>query len=163
MLAEVQAALPDDVLVQTKQQFIDHELAFWKQSTPIGFIFFLGTVMGFIVGVVICYQILYSDIDDHMPEFATLKAMGYANRYFVRSCCKRACGCRRSAFCRAIVVAALLYAALGWTTGLLLDLTAPRVIGRAAVDRGDVRRVWLPGAAARVPGRSGRVVLTETQ
>ena len=51
--------------------------------TPIGYIFWLGTLMGFIVGAVICYQILYTDIDDHMPEFATLKAMGYPNRYFL--------------------------------------------------------------------------------
>ena len=39
--------------------------------------------MGFMVGVIICYQIIYSDIADHMPEFATLKAMGYRNRYFI--------------------------------------------------------------------------------
>ncbi len=39
--------------------------------------------MGFIVGVIICYQVIYSDIADHMPEFATLKAMGYPNRYFI--------------------------------------------------------------------------------
>jgi putative ABC transport system permease protein len=128
-LAEVQAAVEDDVLVQTRQQFIDRELAFWKKSTPIGFIFFLGTVMGFIVGVVICYQILYSDIDDHMPEFATLKAMGYANRYFVSVVLQESLWLSAFGFLPGIVVAAMLYAALGWATGLLLDLTAPRVIG----------------------------------
>jgi len=129
VLAEVQAAVEDDVLVQTRQQFIDRELAFWKKSTPIGFIFFLGTVMGFIVGVVICYQILYSDIDDHMPEFATLKAMGYANRYFVSVVLQESLWLSAFGFLPGIVVAAMLYAALGWATGLLLDLTAPRVIG----------------------------------
>ena len=33
--------------------------------------------MGFIVGCVIVYQILYSDVSDHLPEYATLMAMGY--------------------------------------------------------------------------------------
>jgi putative ABC transport system permease protein len=36
----------------------------------------MGEVIGFVVGVIICYQIIYSDLDDHMGEFATLKAMG---------------------------------------------------------------------------------------
>ncbi|HEY9736672.1 MAG TPA: FtsX-like permease family protein, partial [Trichocoleus sp.] len=34
-------------------------------------------------GVVIVYQILYSDVTDHLPEFATLKAMGYSDRYLL--------------------------------------------------------------------------------
>jgi len=62
------------VNVMTKQQFLDKEFAFWNTATPIGYIFALGTVMGFIVGMIICYQILFSDISDHMREFATLKA-----------------------------------------------------------------------------------------
>lgn len=36
--------------------------------------------MGFIVGVAIVYQVLYSDVSDHLPEYATLKAIGYSNR-----------------------------------------------------------------------------------
>ena len=36
--------------------------------------------MGFIVGCVIVYQILYSDVSDHLPEYATLMAMGYPLR-----------------------------------------------------------------------------------
>lgn len=74
-------ALPDDVAVFTKQEFIDQEKAFWQRSTPIGFVFFLGLIMGFVVGVIICYQILSADILDHLPEFATLKAIGYPNRF----------------------------------------------------------------------------------
>jgi putative ABC transport system permease protein len=39
--------------------------------------------MGFTVGTVIVYQILYSDVTDHLPEYATLKAMGYKNSYLL--------------------------------------------------------------------------------
>jgi putative ABC transport system permease protein len=128
-LAQVREALPDDVRVQTRQQFIDQELAFWQHSTPIGFIFGLGTVMGFIVGVVICYQILYADVDDHMAEFATLKAIGYHNSYFVSVVLQESLWLSAFGFVPGIVTAGLLYGVLGWLTGLLLNLTAPRVLG----------------------------------
>ncbi len=70
-------SLPNDVRVLTKDEFIDFEKNYWKTSTAIGFIFSLGAFMGFIVGCVVVYQILYSDVTDHLPEYATLLAMGY--------------------------------------------------------------------------------------
>jgi len=73
----LQALLPDDVRVLTKQGFIAFEQDYWRTSTSIGFIFSLGAAMGFVVGCVIVYQVLYSDVSDHLPEYATLMAMGY--------------------------------------------------------------------------------------
>ena len=70
-------SLPNDVRVLTKDQFIEFEKNYWKNSTAIGFIFSLGALMGFVVGCVVVYQILYSDVTDHLPEYATLLAMGY--------------------------------------------------------------------------------------
>jgi len=69
--------LPSDVKVYTKEQFIEFEKTYWRTSTAIGFIFTLGAAMGFVVGCVIVYQILYGDVSDHLPEYATLMAMGY--------------------------------------------------------------------------------------
>jgi putative ABC transport system permease protein len=71
------------VIVLTHQEFIARERNYWANSTAIGFVFSLGTAMGFIVGIVIVYQILYTDVADHLPEYATLKAMGYREMYFV--------------------------------------------------------------------------------
>ncbi len=79
----LQANLPDDVRVLTKQELIDFEKDYWQKNTAIGFIFSLGTMMGFIVGVIIVYQILYTDVSDHMAEYATLKAMGYKDFYLL--------------------------------------------------------------------------------
>ena len=73
----LQQRLPDDVTVLTKQGVIDFEQNYWKSSTSIGFIFTLGAAMGFVVGCVIVYQVLYTDVSDHLPEYATLMAMGY--------------------------------------------------------------------------------------
>lgn len=72
-----------DVRVLSKAAFVAFEQNYWKESTAIGFIFTLGTAIGFVVGTVIVYQILYTDVADHLAEYATLKAMGYKNRYLL--------------------------------------------------------------------------------
>ena len=73
----IEASLPNDIKVFTKAGFVEFEKNYWRSSTAIGFIFSLGAAMGFVVGCVIVYQILYSDVSDHLPEYATLLAMGY--------------------------------------------------------------------------------------
>lgn len=72
-----------DVRVMSKAAFVAFEQNYWKDSTAIGFIFTLGAAIGFVVGTVIVYQILYTDVADHLAEYATLKAMGYKNRYLL--------------------------------------------------------------------------------
>jgi putative ABC transport system permease protein len=79
----MEAYLPQDVKVFSKAQFIEFERNYWQTGTSIGFIFTLGTIMGFIVGIVIVYQILYTDVADHLSEYATLKAMGYTDFYLL--------------------------------------------------------------------------------
>jgi putative ABC transport system permease protein len=75
----IQAAVPQEVKVLTSEQLIKLEESYWEQD-PAGVVFNFGTIMGFIVGVVIVYQVLYSDVNDHLAEYATLKAIGYSQR-----------------------------------------------------------------------------------
>jgi putative ABC transport system permease protein len=102
----VRKALPDDVTVMSKSGFADFERSYWQSSTAIGFIFSLGSAMGFIVGIVIVYQILYTDVSDHLAEYATLKAMGYRS-YFLIS---------------VVFQESLILAALGYLPGFLLSV-----------------------------------------
>lgn len=82
--ADLQQLLPkNEVLILTLEEFAAREKQYWANSTAIGFVFGLGAVVGFIVGIVIVYQILYSDVSDHLPEYATLKAMGYGDSYLI--------------------------------------------------------------------------------
>nr|ADN12349.1 DevC protein [Gloeothece verrucosa PCC 7822] len=81
--AAIRKKLPPDVRVFTKQEWIEFEKNYWMSSTAIGFIFTLGVGMGLIVGIVVVYQILYTDVSDHLKEYATLNAMGYKDRYFL--------------------------------------------------------------------------------
>ncbi|WP_375492958.1 ABC transporter permease DevC [uncultured Nostoc sp.] len=80
---QVENFLPPDVKVFSKQQFIKFEKTYWQSSTAIGFIFNLGVGLGLIVGMVVVYQILYTNVSEHLPEYATLKAMGYRHKYLL--------------------------------------------------------------------------------
>jgi putative ABC transport system permease protein len=81
IIDQMRQTLPADVRILTKDGFAAVERSYWEDSTSIGFIFGLGAAMGFIVGTVIVYQVLYTDVSDHLPEYATLKAMGYKSTY----------------------------------------------------------------------------------
>lgn len=74
--------LPEDVAVLTHEELIAREKIF-QESQPAGIVLKFGTVVGFIVGLIILYQVLYADVSDHLPEYATLKAIGYSNKYLV--------------------------------------------------------------------------------
>lgn len=81
LVEDMKRELPQDVKVLSKEEFIQLEKEYWRSSTAIGFIFTVGTIMGFMVGAVIVYQILYSDVSEHLAEYATLKAMGYKSTF----------------------------------------------------------------------------------
>ncbi|MEH1907240.1 ABC transporter permease DevC [Nostoc sp.] len=81
--AALESHLDHDVKVLTKAEFIEFETDYWKKNTAIGFIFSLGVGMGFLVGVIIVYQVLSTDVNSHMKEYATFKAMGYNNLYLL--------------------------------------------------------------------------------
>jgi putative ABC transport system permease protein len=125
-VATNQNAGGDDVMVLTKDEFRDQERAYWRTSTPVGFVFGLGLAMGGIVGVVICYQVLATDVADHLPEFATLKAMGYSDRYLAGVVLKQALLLALVGFIPGCALSGVLYYALGEVTGLPLLLTVPR-------------------------------------
>ncbi|WBV44744.1 ABC transporter permease DevC [Pseudoroseomonas cervicalis] len=109
------ALLPPDVAVVTQPELVAWELRYWETATPIGFIFTFGSLMGLIVGMVIVYQILFSDVAGHLREYATLKAIGYTNAYLGR----------------VVLSAALLLAVLGFIPGAIASALLYEVVGRA--------------------------------
>ena len=79
----LQRRMSSDVRVLTRAEFIQHARDFQAKNTPVGFIFGLGTMMGFIVGLAMVYQVLSTDVGDHLAEYATFKAMGFTNSYLL--------------------------------------------------------------------------------
>lgn len=82
--------LPNDILIFTHEEFVNFEKKYWANRTPIGFILNLMLTMGSVVGIVIVYQILFSNIASQLVAYATLKAIGYANNYLLRVVFKQA-------------------------------------------------------------------------
>jgi len=116
----------DDTRVLTMQGFINFERSYWQRSTAIGFIFSLGTIMGFIVGIVIVYQILYTDVSDHLAEYATLKAMGYSNWYLSGVVIQEAFVLSILGFIPGLVISFGLYNLTKNATRLPVDMTLER-------------------------------------
>ncbi|HEY9752465.1 MAG TPA: ABC transporter permease DevC, partial [Coleofasciculaceae cyanobacterium] len=117
-----------DVKVLSKQEFVDFEKQYWQSSTAIGFIFTLGTVLGFIVGIVIVYQILYTDVADHLAEYATLKAMGYTNLYLLAVVFQEALMLSVLGFIPGFLLSNGLYTLTRNATSLPLSMTADRAL-----------------------------------
>jgi putative ABC transport system permease protein len=113
--ARLERALEDDVLVLTRAEFIDREVRYWGRTTPIGYVFGFGAIMGLIVGAVIVYQILFADVSQHLREYATLKAMGYSNRFLSN----------------VVLQEAAILSAIGYVPGLLITLALYRVTAEA--------------------------------
>jgi len=79
----IRAIVPDDVRIWSYEGFVAEEKRYWNERSPLAFIF-LGTMLvAMVVGAVIVYQILYTDVNDHLREYATLKAIGIGDRFFL--------------------------------------------------------------------------------
>jgi len=113
--ARLRALLPGDVRVVTHPELVQWERDYWQTRTPIGFIFAFGSLMGLIVGMVIVYQILFADIASHLPEYATLKAMGYSGGYLGR----------------VVLAAAAILAVLGFVPGVAACFGLYDIVGAA--------------------------------
>jgi putative ABC transport system permease protein len=84
----IEQAVPG-IKALTHQELQARELKF-QETNPSSTIFNFGAIMGFIVGVAIVYQVLYSDVSDHLSEYATLKAIGYSQRSLLLVVCQEA-------------------------------------------------------------------------
>ncbi len=122
----LQKMLGPNVIVQTRADFLKSERKFWGKNTPIGLIFLVGTLIGFVVGLIICYQVLATDIADHMGEFATLKAMGYPTGFFAAVVIFQALVLSIVSFVPGMMIALLAFGVVNWGTGLYMFLDVQR-------------------------------------
>jgi putative ABC transport system permease protein len=121
-------ALPDDVQIFTRDALKQHEDKYWTTRTSVGLIFGSGLIISFIVGIMVLYQTLATQISRHLPQFATLKAIGYGDRYLAAVVMIEAAMIVLVAFVPAAVAALAIYAELRSATLLPVVLTAPRLL-----------------------------------
>lgn len=127
LCAQMRSVAPEQIFVQPTEELVAGEKEFWSQATPIGKIFFIGTLMGLIVGAIICYQIQFTDISDHMAEFATLKAMGYSNWYFWKLILQQSLYLALLGFVPGLLASTGLYRLLSAYSGLIMGLSWERI------------------------------------
>ncbi|HMY55478.1 MAG TPA: ABC transporter permease DevC [Candidatus Obscuribacter sp.] len=124
---QVQSYLGSSVQVLNGPTFAEREKTYWAGSTGVGFIFGLGVLVGFIVGVVIVYQVLSSDVVDHLPEYATLKAMGYSDRYLFGIIMQEALILSVAGFLPGVLASAGIYEIAHAATLYPLSMTPERI------------------------------------
>ena len=113
----ITAAVPTDLVVLTKAQLLELERKFQADVSSAGPIFAMGTLVGFVVGMLISYQIIYTDLAEQQPQYATMKAMGYRTRYLVR----------------VVLEQATLSALAGWVPAWLASIVLFRIVGEVAL------------------------------
>ncbi|WP_035990585.1 ABC transporter permease DevC [Leptolyngbya sp. KIOST-1] len=117
VIAELERLLPTEIKALSHAELIELEQSYWAKE-PAGIIFDFGTIMGFVVGVVIVYQVLYSDVNDHLSEYATLKAIGYSDRQLLLVVFQEATILAVLGFIPGILCSLGLYALLSNLTGV---------------------------------------------
>ena len=120
--------LPEDILIMTKDDFIKRERDYWNSATPIGYIFAFGAIMGFVVGAIIVYQILFADVSEHLSEYATLRALGYPNRFISAIVIQQALILGVLGYIPGVLAVAWLYDKAATATSLPLYVTTDRAL-----------------------------------
>ena len=113
----LRASLPPNVTVLTKAEMIDKEIQHDDEVSPLGPIFSIGEILGFAVGMMISYQVLFSDLSDQRSQYATLKAMGYRNQFLMK----------------VVLQQAIFYALIGYIPAWLLSLLVFWAVGELAL------------------------------
>ena len=124
--AALNRVLPRDVTAYPKDVLVARELAYWNRATPVGILFLAGTAVGFVAGIVILSQILFTLISDHQSEFATLKAIGYEESYLVAVVLLMAFFLSALGMALSLVLGQGIYRLIAFLTGLPMALTLPR-------------------------------------
>jgi len=124
----LQPLMSKDVKVLTRKELADLELNYWKRNSSVGFIFTLGVLVGFVVGSIIVYQILYGDVMNSLPQYATLKAMGYTDRYVISVVIQQSAILAFVGFLPGVLTSMGLYWLLATVTKLSVFMTSKRAL-----------------------------------
>lgn len=123
---ELERMVGPDIRLLTQPEFVVFERTYWETATAIGFIFNLGVMMGFLVGFVIVYQILYTDVTNHLPEYATMKAIGYGDGYLFRVVFTEAVMIAGLGYLPGLALSAWFYNVTATATNLPMEITPTR-------------------------------------
>jgi putative ABC transport system permease protein len=129
VVAELRKQLPAyDTIARTVEETIAKDTAYQTTQKPIGIVFGFGVTIGILVGCIIVYQVLSTDVADHIREYATFKAIGYPQSFFLGVVFEEALILAILGFIPGVIVATLLYGLVSNVTGLPLNMTLLRAV-----------------------------------
>lgn len=129
VVERLRKVLPSDsVLVRTMKDAAFADLKYQTTVRPTGVIFGFGVLIGILVGIVIVYQVLATDVSDHLKEYATFKAMGYDQGFFLGIVFEEALILAIFGFILGVILSTLLYFGLASATGLPVEMDIGRAI-----------------------------------
>ena len=116
-----------EIQILTKEELISQEQNYWNTSSSFGIVFGFGTFMGVLVGGVMVYQVLYTDVTDHLKEYATLKAVGFSNQFILAIVIQEAILLGISSFIPSTLVSTGMYAFLTSASGINIQMTHQKI------------------------------------
>jgi putative ABC transport system permease protein len=119
---------PGTVRIRPLAKAMTDEQSYQMTKRPTGLIFAFGVGIGLIVGIVIAYQVLSSDVADHIREYATFKAMGYPNAFFVGIIMEEAIILAAIGFWPGLLLSQLFYVSLAHLTNIPIFMTTERAV-----------------------------------
>ncbi len=125
-LRELKRMMPNDIRFATRAQFLEQEKQYWLTQTPVGILFSAILILGLIIGSVVVYQILYSDVTSHLPEYATMKAMGYSDGKLFQLVMLQAVYLSLIGFLPGAIIAQAIFVLLERATSLPFAMTLER-------------------------------------
>lgn len=129
LASQLARTLPaDQVQVRTSVDAANHDRAYQTTKRPIGVVFGFGVLIGILVGIVIVYQVLSADVADHLGEYATLKAIGYRQRFFLGIVFEEAAILALLGFIPGMVLSLILYKLAAAGTGLPIAMDPLRAV-----------------------------------
>jgi putative ABC transport system permease protein len=124
----LQQYLPPNAQLLTKAEIHQREIDYTTKHSPAGVVFGIGLIVGFAIGVIICYQILFNEVNDNLPQFATLKAMGHSPRFISSIVVYEALLMAVVGFIPGAIIGDLIYQVLEHTTQIQMFLTPGRLL-----------------------------------
>ncbi|MBV8335903.1 MAG: hypothetical protein JO358_10820 [Alphaproteobacteria bacterium] len=125
--AELRQLVSSDVQIFTRHALEAHEVSYWTTRTSVGLVFGSGLLISFVVGIMIVYQTLTTKVSRQLPQFATLKAIGYANSFLSTTVVTMSMLIVVFGFIPATVGALGLYEVIRNETLLPAEMTLPRL------------------------------------
>jgi putative ABC transport system permease protein len=124
----LEALLPGDVRIYTKQELNRMQSRHWVRDTSLGIIFSMGTFVGIVIGMAILYQTLSTDILQQLPQYATLKSMGFPDAKLSGMVLVQSLIFGLLGLAPATALGYMVYWGLGYATNLPIEMTFWRLI-----------------------------------